>query len=1477
MLGFGLVLSFRLPRVQSFVVQSVATYLSKQLHAQVKVGSVDIRLFRRLALRDILVRDLQKDTLFYVQDVEAKIRFFSWTERKVDISKLKLSNIAFHLRSPEGETSNLDFIIRYFSSSDTSKRSNSSFLVNLHEIDLKNLHFTYKLKNAPKIQGRINFDDVDVLNFNMRVIEPRIEKGKFVGRVRDLNFREKSGMYCKNISTKFSIHDKAMEFDDLILELAQSRVRGFYGMYYKSFSDFSDYNNKVFMKGRLKGTKVHMKDIAYFAPPVMPIFDIQIELDGRVFGVVNHLKTSSNMLVKLGEATYMRGAFTIKNTDTYRSLALDLRLKQMGTNFKDLRYILPVFLPIEAKDIPYSLDKFGYLNLRGNISGLLQELSYKGEVKTDLGVVQVDYVLQSAEWQKEKMSYIAKVSSPKFQLASFVPKAEALDYATFSGELHGIGFSTKFSLPDIQLDIQEVQYRKVLLHDIKLDAKYSNHLLFSAVNFRDKILNLQATGFCDFSDVNNPRYKFDVEAQQLNLCALKLSKNSVNISGKLNLDISGTHLDDISGMVDAREVNLSDPKESHTIPYIKMRLKREIEGKQSFSIKSTILDANINGKIVSSELPKVFEKVYRRYFTSDYSQTEKLASQNFDFFVQIKNTQPLTTFFIPKVQIQEGGSFKGVFNSVKDSLVLNGGIKRFTYNDYTFENFIIDEATTIEGIEIIGSLDKLILPSGVEIKNWTVANIVHGDTMIVNLKIADKKQRNETDLNGRIVFKEDKEGFPMHIDILPSTLMVEGLSWQINNLAKIKIKDKHLIIHNLSIKNQDQVISIKANAGELGDDDYLSCVLQNVDIASFAGFIQQSLKIKLEGKINGNIDIQHPLGHPNIESNLSVKRVVLDSYALGDLDANINYDTDTKLMDVMTLCKIEQDNKLVLKGIANMKTEDLNFNLSLANIKIDILQTYFGEYIGDVSGTVSGNVKIQGTLAAPNLNGMLQAKDAGLKIKYLQETYITNDKVAIQGTKLVFNNCKILDKFKHIAYANGEVDFKKITNPKYRFQVDMNNFHILNTTIKNNDLFYGQVLATGKFSLGGDYMNTKIGLELKTDAGTLFNMPTFSSGKVNAEDYISFVSRDTLRRENIKIGKNLYSLDLSLLITEAATANIQTNLGNLTSNGSGNLVLKMSSSGNITLFGDYVISKGKYEFSIKNQPLLRNLGKKFELQNGSTLTWSGKPMDAFINIKTMYPVITQVAPLYAAAGRSLSESDPKSIQQYQVNVMLSLKGLLKNPDISFDIDFPTDPSIKEDLNAYLTDNNKFNQAISLVVKKSFTKGASDMLDSKAATQLGVDYAFSRLNNIIADAWGLKFLNFNSRSVSDYQASLNFFDGRLLLVGGIINNTMVGASKSTQNTLTPAATFYNTSTPYNYEINASYAIKKDRSFTFNVYNKPSTFSLYNLSGDRYMSGLGVTYYSEFDSFLDWVKRLWRRQKDNSSLGRIIPTEQKSRSF
>jgi hypothetical protein len=298
-----------------------------------------------------------------------------------------------------------------------------------------------------------------------------------------------------------------------------------------------------------------------------------------------------------------------------------------------------------------------------------------------------------------------------------------------------------------------------------------------------------------------------------------------------------------------------------------------------------------------------------------------------------------------------------------------------------------------------------------------------------------------------------------------------------------------------------------------------------------------------------------------------------------------------------------------------------------------------------------------------------------------------------------------------------------------------------------------------------------------------------------------------------------------------------------------NVKLNISSLGDFNMYGDFLISTGKFDFIAKDV-----ISKSFEVTQGGTIRWTGDPTNAEINLKAIYEVRTDISNLYTAAGQKA----PTGTSVVLVQASLNLTKSLLHPVIDFDFNFPTDPSIKDDLGTYLTDyNNRSQQALSIIMRRNFDPGtgANELFTLNTAREMVSEFAFNKLNALINQSNAVKNLDLNIRSFNDASASLRLFNERFVLSGSLYNN--IG---STDLFLNYNSSLFNTNFNNLYkDFSAQYLIIPNGDLNARYsYRLLNTTTLNNIDqiNAQYVNGLGLVYQRDFDTFGEFLRNIFK---------------------
>src|SRR5690606_8436470 len=114
-----------------------------------------------------------------------------------------------------------------------------------------------------------------------------------------------------------------------------------------------------------------------------------------------------------------------------------------------------------------------------------------------------------------------------------------------------------------------------------------------------------------------------------------------------------------------------------------------------------------------------------------------------------------------------------------------------------------------------------------------------------------------------------------------------------------------------------------------------------------------------------------------------------------------------------------------------------------------------------------------------------------------------------ENSKIVLKDLHIEDPQKNQAIANGTVDMSTPLNPTIQVDISAEKFMVLNTTAKDNPLYFGTAYGTGMFSFHGPTDDMSIRIEAATNEGTVISLPLNSSETITDKDFISFVPKDS--------------------------------------------------------------------------------------------------------------------------------------------------------------------------------------------------------------------------------------------------------------------------------------------------------------------------------------------------------------------------------
>jgi len=1433
-----LIFSLQFKPIQTYFAQKAAAYLSKELKTTISIKSLYIKPFKSIVLEDLLVLDLQKDTLLSTPQFMVDINQLSIDKKIIDISTVQIDDGQFFLKDFKDKSSNLDFIINYFDSGKpkVKKKKTKPYDVNVGRIILNKFAFRYINYNAKDTtQGKsVNFDNVNVKQLS-GIFEGLDTKNHLLKtNIKNLTFKEHSGFYLKNLTAQTTVDSNAIELKNLLLETNQSRLTDYYQMRFKSYRDFNHYIDNVRMKAIFKNSHITSRDVAFFAPE-MNTMKLDLDVDGQITGLVNNLK-AKKLSLRIGKATHIKGDFILKGLPKWKETFMDLNIEMAGTNKTDLDEVLAGITNSKKKIVPAIVNKFGNINFNGSFTGFQNDFIAYGEFKTKLGRIVSDVNMKIDK--NDIPSYTGNVKTYDFNLGNLLDE-KSLGRISSSLYVKGRGTELKDLTEKINGDVDYIDFNKYRYRNVKIDGTFDKKYFDGKLSINDRNIKLVFDGGVNLNP-KLPVFNFNATISKARLKALKLLKDSLMVDAKFTTNFSGTNLNNISGKLLIEEIRLQNPKGVYSVDSVQL-MANGTGASRVLDIRSDILDASIKGEYDLNSIVSYYKAIAKTYIPSLKADIIKYKNQIFQFNLKVKKFEPLAQIFVPGLELEEGATLTGDFDSRNNTATLNGFVKKLKYNGIIVNNIILDENTTTQQLQLIITSDRVQLNDSLFIKDVNISNILRNDSLAFNVKMSNADEDNQLDLNGLVEFTKNQDT-TARLSVLPSILKINNEEWRIQEKVRIVLNNGKTEISNFDLTNGKQQVVID---GLISEDpkDLISVGFKDFSLKTLNPFTK-GFGVKLGGNLNGKTDMYGVLKTLRVTDDLKIDSLNFNDIYIGTLTDTSSYSNESQKLNVFTRIVADNSENFKLTGNLDLKEKVIDLSVKMDDSKLTVLEPFVKQLVSNLKGNISADLTVKGKLDKPEINGTLSLDKGQLMVNYLKTTYVITDKVEVNNSVIKLDNFVLHDLEDHEATASGSVDLNDINYPTLDVKVDANSLMALNTTAKDNSIYYGRAYGTGVFTFKGPTNKMKIDIKAKTEKGTVFNLPLNSSETISDKDFINFVSRDSTVLVKKKTNFDGLTLSFKLTIDPNTTANIYTTLGNLSGKGNAELNLNINSVGDFEMSGDYIIETGSFDFTAQEV-----INKKFEIRQGGTIRWTGNPTAAQINLKAVYALRASLNDLYKAANRDASSN---ANQRVNTEVEMGLTGLLLKPDIKLDINFPAQPSIKEELQTYFSDQNNLNlQAFSLIIRRSFAPGNGGQSIgnqlSSTATSTATELVFNQFNNVLSSL-NLNFVDLNVRSLSEANASFKFFNDRLIINAGIVDRnsvndfTVIDFSKDNVGR----------------EVEALFLIKKDGSLTVKAANKPPTqqsiFLNSGISSTANVTSFGLVYTQQFDTFKEFIQKI-----------------------
>lgn len=1410
-----------------------------------------------IIIHNIKIIDHRQNELISAQRINILPFGIEIKKNSFSCRKVSLSEVNFNLITYEGDSlSNLDRFLLKLGSSDPKQRDTTQapVIINCLKTELKNIHFKMQDQNRKEVVQGMNYSDLDIVVKNLLVNDFKVGEESISGDIKKLIAKEKCGFSVDTFKGKFFFTPQKASFKDTYIESANNKLNFDLTFNVTDWSDLSDFINKVHINADFKTSKLLLSDLRYFSPSLDDMKNL-ITFSGLVKGTISDFHGDS-LDLNFNSNTVYRGSALLSGLPYIESTFMSYEFDEIITKKTDLGgFLLPGGGRIELPEI---FSKFGTVRGKGRFDGFLDNFVVKGDFSSLMGRITTDVQIHNVT-KPDSLKYNGMISASGLELGKLIDQDSLIGKASFVFNAKGSGYDIKTMKVEATGNCSELFINNYNLTNIRISGLFDEQVFTGSLGINDENLVLNFDGSADLN-FNYPVFDFKSEITCINFPELNIIKSDsiIQLSTHLNIRLKGNNLDNLIGGIYIDSTKLQFGNSNFFMKSLSMIAFQDTGNYREIQVHSDFADIDVTGNYQFAEMSRSLLNFLNSYTASSIpvkpSADSLVNHQEIEVVVNFKNTSELTRLFFPAISIFDNAVIKGKYDTRKNIFRVDGEASKIQYAgadiyDWKFSGMNTEQALKIDNrfqrIFFTGDSRNDTTAIGID-SVFLLAGFSH-DTLNFKLDWNDIRFEgtNMGDIDGLVSLSKWPQ---IGVTLNNSTISINDRKWLAPHINTVVIDTSALLFNDFLLTSEESELRFYGCLSDRATDT-MNIFVSKINVVAFNPLLE-AYETKISGELSGKTTIIGGLNSPVFYADVFIDNLFINEDEIGDIDGKVNWDKDTKAVNtdlkIIYTGNAGSSPVLALKGSYFPYSTDQNFDFTvdLSNLNLKVFNPFLVDVISHIEGAATGHFDLKGTNKKPDLTGKIKLMRTGFVISYLNTKYSLADDFEIKNNIIEFNNIVINDTAMNKAILSGRITHKYLSDFFIDLKIDADKFSALNTNKTQNSIFYGTAAATGTILIQGPVDNLRFDINAASNPGTNINIPLNLTTELNTNSFIVWKNTDkesdSVKTEPVKYSANLkgLSLNMDLKVTRDAQIAIYlpANLGKINATGSSDLKMNVSSRGDFSMLGDYIIDKGEFSFTFQ-----KLVSKKFEIEDGGKISFSGNPLDALLNVSAIYRTKPTLM------GLPLATDTANMSKRVNAQCVIILNEKLMNPEIRFSIRFTgLDEEIKQLIYATIDTNDQAvmsQQVISLLLLNTFSYTSTNNGTVAFST---IQMLSNQIGNVLSkfsDDFDIG-LNYNPGSATaseEFEVDLHgqLFDSRLIIDGNFgVKNDKTSTSSNTSNIVG--------------DVNIEYKVTPDGRFRVRAFNRTNDLTLIEKSAP-YTQGIGFLYRKDFENFKDFFKK------------------------
>lgn len=1239
----------------------------------------------------------------------------------------------------------------------------SFFSISSKELMITESNFTLNNTTMPVVNYGMDYGHLDIKKINITAENLFYNIDTIAASFKTANLTEKSGFVLNELNADFLFTNKGTSLKNLYIKTPGTVLRRDLAISYPSLEILAQNPASLILDLDIESSSVQVKDILTFAPALraLPAFANPSQiwmLNGKVFGPLDNMQFNNMGFKGLSNTTFLVSG-ALKGLPDPKKFLANLDIKYLKTGRKDILS----FIPKESVPTAFTLP---------------DAISASGRIKTSMNDLTSDMTVSTSLGSAKLKGSLTNYSNPKLAKYDYFVNANRIDLGTIMKDkaMYGI-LSATFKVKGSGFDpntanavasgvINSIGYNKYTYKNIKFDGSIAKGTYSANASVRDPNIDLSLVASGVFNG-KYPSIKFSADIDSIKTQALNLTPQTLFYHGKIEGDLNNIDPDNLNGNLFITNSVLVNKGERTQIDSLSLFADNS-NGNQVIRIQSPFMFAELNGQYKLTQLGDIIQQSIDPYFSiTTTKNTNKVDAHDFTLTAKVFDNPALRTF-MPDLKKIDSVNIAANFSTHK-GMNANIDAPLIVFGTSQVNNIKVNAVTKNNQLEYTTSFSQL--KSGTFAMYATSLDGTISNNLInFSLRIKDPKARDKYRIAGTLS-QPSLNNYTFQLK--PDSLRLNYEPWTINADNAIQLLNGDLVANRFTLNKGGQQMTL--NSVGSGTNRPLSIDFKNFHIATLTAFVQTD-SLLIDGSLNGNVLVKNFKTQPVFTSDLTVSNLSIYKDTLGNLTAQVNNNTANTFNANLALTG--RGNDIVASGVYNVKPANnstFDFNMDIRTLQMKSIEGPSLGAISNATGSLSGKVTLRGTIDDPELRGNIQFDNTAFNLTALNSYFrINNENLTIDNNGFAFNTFTIQDSANNDLIIDGRVNTTNFTEYGFALTVDADNFQVINSTKKDNKLFYGKMVLTTALKIRGTNDEPVVDGAITVNDQTKFSvvLPQEQPGVVEREGIVRFVDMDAIPEDSLfmlpydslNVSKLVgFDINTNITIDRNAEFNLIVDEGNgdfINMKGEGLLNAGIDPSGKVTLTGSYELDEGSYELSFNF------LKRRFDIQKGSRILWTGEPTNADITVSAVY--IANTSPLDLVQNQIGTNDAVKNTyrQKLPFEVWLNLRGALLKPEITFDIRLPEDKSYVVDKSIIEVVQNKLlqvreepgeinKQVFALLLLNRFVSenpfdNSNGGLDAAEFARQSVSKLLSeQLNNLAGGIVAGVDINFDLTTASDY--------------------------------------------------------------------------------------------------------------------------------